>query len=369
MTRVDCQYFPECSGCQYIGEDIDIQREKKVQDLQKHISAFTRNSLLDIQWVSPGIFGLRDRLDFIWEDSRLGLYSSEKKQIIDLQQCGQLSPELTKWHQEFRQIKWPIKKGSLRLRVGPTGLKGVWLDFANEDIKMLLEEKKILENLLSKSIVEIGQKRKLLVATDKGLKLKDPEPHLWFESLFRNQKVSIFSYVGSFTQPSLKANQSLLSVISSWVESSGYKRASEFGSGIGNLSFTLLGWVDELHVYENDALSTTAFQKTLATYQEKFSQKKIHFHVGDYHARKAIQFSSEEVLMVNPPRAGLKDFLKTLEGSKERPQCLIYMSCFPESWAQDGAVLQQLGYRLDKVSILDQFPQTAHYEILSMWLL
>ncbi len=366
MTRVECQYFPACSGCQFIGEDIDNQKKKKLEDLRKYLSVFETESI-EIGWHSPGIFGLRDRLDFIWEDGRLGLYSFEKKQIINLESCGQLSAPLSAWYQEFRQLKWPIKKGSVRLRVGPRGIRGVWLDFANEDIKSLLDEKTLLEGLLSKAVVEIGQKRKILKSVDGQLKLREPEPQLWFESQFQGKAFPIFSYVGSFTQPSLKANQTLLGIMSKWVKQSGLKKASEFGGGIGNLSMMLLSWIDSLDVYESDALSIEAFKRSLQYYPEYFSQKKINFHVGDFHKEKELNFSEDEVLLVNPPRAGLKNFLESLNQSRRKPKCFIYMSCAPDTWARDGKVLKAIGYEIKNIEIVDQFPQTNHYEVISLW--
>jgi 23S rRNA (uracil1939-C5)-methyltransferase len=42
------------------------------------------------------------------------------------------------------------------------------------------------------------------------------------------------------------------------------------------------------------------------------------------------------------------------------------MSCYPESMMMDLQKLIQLGYALEKISIVDQFPQTAHYEVLAL---
>jgi 23S rRNA (uracil1939-C5)-methyltransferase len=367
MAQVECPYFPACTGCQFIGESIDWQKNKKVENLQKNLLTFHEG--LSIGWNSPGEFALRDRLDFILEDGRLGLYSSEKKQIIDLKSCGQLSPALASWYAEFRQFSWPIKKGSVRLRVGPTGLKGVWLDFANEDIKNLLDEKNLLEKLLSMAFVEIGQKRKSLKKINAELKLKDPEPQLWFESRFLDKILPIYSYVGSFTQPSFASNQMLLSIMSKWVQESGVSQASEFGSGIGNLSIMLLSHIKRLQVFENDTLSVEAFKKTLGSYPENFGSANIQFHLGDYQKKQSLEFSKDELLMLNPPRSGLKDFLESLRLSHEKPKTIIYMSCATDSWARDGAVLKNMDYDLKKLEIVDQFPQTSHYEVLSYWLL
>lgn len=364
--KAECVYFPYCTGCQHIGQDIESQKAFKMAHFKKQAEALLQDSNA-IGWISVGHFGLRDRLDFIYEQGRLGLYSTQKKKVIDLATCGQLSPNLSSWHHEFRKFKWPIKKGSIRLRISPDGQKGVWLDFANEDIKALLSEKILLSELMHQAVVEIGQKRKTLKNMNGELKLKDPEALPWFESIYLKQSIPLYCHIGSFTQPSLKANKALLTVLSDWVRDSGLKYASEFGSGIGNISVAILPHIIDLNVFENDALSVECFKKTLNSYPHFFSNNKINFHVGNYQKQKQIIFKNDEILVVNPPRSGLKEFLLTLKESLLKPKVLIYMSCFVESWAQDGKALSEMGYTLTKISLIDQFPQTDHYEILSYW--
>jgi 23S rRNA (uracil1939-C5)-methyltransferase len=362
----ECGFYPSCSGCQLIGKDYETQRLNKIADLSKRISTFDKSEI-SINWLTAGYFGIRDRFDFVWDNGRAGLYSHEQKQIVDIASCGQLSPVLAEWFLEFRKINWPIRKGSIRLRVGPDGNRGAWLDFANEDIKKLLDEKNILLDLLAKSVVEIGQKRKVLKLVGEELKLRDPESHIWFESWCGSEKVGLYSHIGSFTQPSIKANQVLLAELGGWVRESGLLRASEFGSGIGNLSVMLLGTVETLNIYESDTLSVEAFKKTLSSRPDLFSGKKINFNVGNFHKETSLDFISDEILLVNPPRSGLRDFVKTIGNSSSKPRAMIYMSCSPDSWTEDGTELMKLGYKLSKISIMDQFPQTSHYEVLSYW--
>lgn len=369
MAKISCTHFPRCTGCQFIGEEDTVQKETKIAQLSSLIQTFDLPPK-ELGWLSAGISGLRDRLDFVWENGQLGLYSNLEKKIIGIDFCSQLSPALNDWYQEFKKIQWPIKKGSIRLRVGPQGLKGAWLDFANLDIKMLLDEKTVLISLLKTgAVVEIGQKRKILKIEQDLLKLKDPESHLWFESLFQNQKVALFCHIASFTQPSMKANFLIVQQIQNWVSQSGLSKASEFGAGIGNLSLALLGQVESLRIFESDALSLECLKQTLDQSRELQNQfSKINFQVGDHQQKKKIEFERQEVLVVNPPRSGLMGFLETLKDSSEKPSELIYLSCSPTTWSTDGQKLKALGYQLKETFIVDQFPQTQHYEILSRWL-
>jgi 23S rRNA (uracil1939-C5)-methyltransferase len=68
-----------------------------------------------------------------------------------------------------------------------------------------------------------------------------------------------------------------------------------------------------------------------------------------------------DVVIVNPPRAGLHERVPALlEGASPRPRALLYVSCNPATLARDIARLPS--YRIASVLAFDMFPQTAHVE-------
>lgn len=69
-----------------------------------------------------------------------------------------------------------------------------------------------------------------------------------------------------------------------------------------------------------------------------------------------------EVVIVNPPRAGLDAGVTTILESSVRPGKLLYMSCDPGTLARD--IKRLPGYRVTSVQPYDMFPQTAHVEVV-----
>lgn len=69
-------------------------------------------------------------------------------------------------------------------------------------------------------------------------------------------------------------------------------------------------------------------------------------------------------LVLDPPRAGIapKTLLKTIALNADR---IIYISCNPSTQARDAQSLFEAGYRLDKFSLVDQFPHTGHIESIA----
>ena len=72
------------------------------------------------------------------------------------------------------------------------------------------------------------------------------------------------------------------------------------------------------------------------------------------------------LVVLDPPRAGLGVEGATLLG-RIGPERIVYVSCDPETLARDLAVLAAAGYGLERVTLVDLFPQTFHLETV-VWL-
>jgi 23S rRNA (uracil1939-C5)-methyltransferase len=69
-----------------------------------------------------------------------------------------------------------------------------------------------------------------------------------------------------------------------------------------------------------------------------------------------------EVVVLNPPRAGVDVRVTEALARAPRPRRVLYVSCDPATLARDVARLQ--GYRVTALEAFDMFPQTAHVETL-----
>lgn len=352
-----------CSGCQFLGQSLGEQKKIKTQKLNE-VLLLLNLSEAKTEFISPGDFALRDRLDFVIEDGRVGLANANTKKIHDLPSCGQLSPPLQSYYNEFRKISLPLRKGSFRLRVGPTGKRGAWLDFANQDIKQLLQQENSLRQLMKLGFVEIGQKGKSLVDKNGQLKLSEPQFKEWFSTRFQRKDFPLLSGVSSFTQPSIKANLRLGKELERHYGDRPFSKVIEFGGGIGNLSLIFLERSQSLQILEFDSLAVQALKENL---KRTGQSEKVEVLEGDFQKKKSLALKGSDLLILNPPRSGLGHFLNPLVDADEGPLEVFLMSCFLESWKKDAETLNKNGYRLYRVAIFDQFPQTQHFEILSFW--
>lgn len=70
-------------------------------------------------------------------------------------------------------------------------------------------------------------------------------------------------------------------------------------------------------------------------------------------------------VLLDPARAGALDCMPFI--AKLKPSHIVYVSCDPLTLARDSQLLLENGYKLDKLGLLDMFPQTGHMESMALF--
>ena len=73
-----------------------------------------------------------------------------------------------------------------------------------------------------------------------------------------------------------------------------------------------------------------------------------------------------DVVVLDPPRAGALEQVKQIALSK--PKKVVYVSCNPASFARDACELINSGYKMEKVTPVDQFVFSPHLEIVACFI-
>ena len=79
------------------------------------------------------------------------------------------------------------------------------------------------------------------------------------------------------------------------------------------------------------------------------------------------QFKNKiKTIILDPARAGIapKTLKKIINLNSDR---MVYVSCNPATQARDTEQLQEAGYAIKKISLVDQFPHTAHIETVVLF--
>ena len=72
-----------------------------------------------------------------------------------------------------------------------------------------------------------------------------------------------------------------------------------------------------------------------------------------------------DYIILDPPRDGIhpKALYKIIAYGVDH---MVYISCKPTSLARDLIILQEKGYKVEKVCAVDMFPQTVHVECVTL---
>jgi 23S rRNA (uracil1939-C5)-methyltransferase len=216
----------------------------------------------------------------------------------------------------------------------------------------------------------MGQRRKVVFEDDEGrMRLGDPQPKPWFQTYLGKdlRPFPIQCSIGDFTQPSMRSNQDMVRLVFEALGDVQMGIGVEFGAGVGNFTVPLASVAKLIHVFEIDPYAIKNLEHNLSSAQLR---DRVQIHQGAFHTQQSMQdFAWDHVdfIFVDPPRSGVGAFLQGLDSipDTKKPERVIYVSCFLDSYINDVPRLVRMGYRPQKVTLLDQFPQSPHFEIVS----
>ncbi|MFT5445847.1 MAG: 23S rRNA (uracil1939-C5)-methyltransferase [Gammaproteobacteria bacterium] len=101
-------------------------------------------------------------------------------------------------------------------------------------------------------------------------------------------------------------------------------------------------------------------------------QSSARFHNGDlFQADIARQFIAQGAakVLLDPPRSGAEAVVAAIgEAGGAAPQRIVYVSCNPATLARDaGALVNEHGYQMREVRVVDMFPHTNHLEAMAIF--
>lgn len=361
--KLVCRYLPICRGCPLGRFDFETQQSIKKKKFFDRLNSDLLAGITDstrFEYVFPVFDNYRVRSDFIYLDGRMGWYD-DKKQFFSVESCSLHDSKLTELIQLTSRNPLLIKKGSLRFRVGPNNLKGIWLDLANLDIKQLLDTPCSLDFFFDNDIVlEMGQKgKRVLRAEDNTYRFMDPKPLPWFETRFREQSVPLYSLISSFTQTNPRLNIQMIQIIGEMLGRTSFDEAVEFGCGVGNFTAFLSEISRHVVVIENDFRNLIPLRKNIELFGIK-DRVQVYEKLSFFQASGHLT-SNKRLYLVNPSRSGVGSLFDIPIKSDH----VLYISCHLESFVADSKKLVDQGFIIEKTVLYDQFPHSEHFEIIT----
>ncbi len=165
--------------------------------------------------------------------------------------------------------------------------------------------------------------------------------------------------IDSFLQPTGQGEERLQDGVREAVN--GAKRIADLFAGCGTFTFSLARTAS-VHAVDSDALALAAL---LAAARKGRQLKPVTVETRNLFKRPLAgkELDQFEAVVIDPPRRGALSQVKTLAASRVRR--VAYVSCNPDTFAQDARILVDGGFRASWVRPVDQFLWSSHIELVA----
>lgn len=304
-----CPFFGICGGCQYNFLSKNYRKEK--------LAVLPKIPLTDKPiWGSAGV---RRRADFAFVDGHFGFYKSHSKDIIDINECPNLLPEINAILPSVEKLPW-TGSGSVLITQCENGtdinINSV-VAFCSADFRNAVAK-------LPASIIRVTWNNKEI--------RKYANPEIKF-----NDKVIKYPS-NAFLQPSMETEQILRDLVVKYTKND--NKVVDLFCGLGNFTFVTnaIGFDIVGNGIERDLFKKPLSAKNLNQY---------------------------DVVIMDPPRAGA--MVQSKELAKSDVKRVIYVSCNPNTFVRDMEILGRGGYKLTVAIPVDQFVGSNHWEIFGVF--
>jgi len=168
-----------------------------------------------------------------------------------------------------------------------------------------------------------------------------------------------------FIQVHNEVNQKMVQQAIEWLQLEEKHKVLDLFCGLGNFSLPIAKHVSSVLGIEGDEQLVERARHNA----DKNNITNIQFKKEDlFAAEKSCKWMNAgwDIVVIDPPRAGAKEVVELL--SNINPSCVLYISCHPGTLARDADILvNKLGYKLEKVSVLNMFPHTGHIETMALF--
>lgn len=167
-----------------------------------------------------------------------------------------------------------------------------------------------------------------------------------------------------FTQINPEINRAMIAQAMAWLDLQADHRVLDLFCGIGNFSLPIAQKVKELVGIEGEEGLVRQAGENAA----RNGIENSRFYTFDLREDPSdrVWFGQYDRVLIDPPRSGAEVVVPWLAASGVKH--LVYVSCQPASLARDaGMLVNEQGFRLAKLGVMDMFPHTAHVESMALF--
>jgi 23S rRNA (uracil1939-C5)-methyltransferase len=342
-----CAVFDRCGGCPWQTVPAGAQRAALEAHVHRVLGrAAVRQAgepprLLPIVHTPPDR-GWRSTVRLHWADGRLGFRAAGSHELVDIDGCPVVTPEVQALLDDVRAGLLPGLKGegTLRLTAAPGAASGtVALEPAATGLATGVEA--------------------FVTASDRchGAVLLEPgrRARAFGDPVNRFGAARVPHPAASFVQAHQPGNARLVGAVLAAV---GPGPVLELFAGSGNFTLPLAAAGVRVSAVEGDAAAAARLRD-----EARFRNLSEGLSVECADAARPPR-GAWPTLLLDPPRAGFRGVPWVAD--RIGAHRIVYVSCDPATLARDVEALVAAGWRLEEAVPFDLFPHTGHVEVLAV---
>ena len=322
-----CEHYGKCGGCQY--QHISYERQVELKKLQLREVLGRIGGIENIPEItkvvsSPNAYNYRNKITLNprkLDDNHLvyGYRDADNKYLIEISECPLAKEEVNELIPLIKRTPWG-RKNSRRDKPKSASLRATADD---------------------EPIIYYG-------SAPKGMP--------WRKEHINGQEFRV--PLGSFYQINPEVAEELFNTVVEWTSEIPVPRVVDAFCGAGFLSVG----IEDKHIIgvEIDEASIDAAHHNAL----QWGVKSSNYIAGDANRlmNKHLKNKGDSTLLIlDPPRNGCGEYsIKSIKA--HLPAWILYVSCDPATLARDLKEICADNYEIEKLALLDMFPQTSHFE-------
>jgi 23S rRNA (uracil1939-C5)-methyltransferase len=309
---------------------------------------------------SPLAYGYRVRVQLKGNRGRIGYYEERSHRIIPIDHCPIAHPlinQIIRLLQESPSLFSSVNE--IEVNVSPEEGRGILIlhpfDSApgmERDIADFLRRHSLLKGV---AVVRKGR-LDLLGETDLAFTVS-------FQKKGDPKEVRLRTSPQSFFQIHPEQNQKLIQTVIDYGALEQGERVLDLYAGIGNFTIPIASTTPDVTGIEESRTSVMdARNNARANRMEGclFIRGRVEDVLKSGRAEKT------DVILLDPPRSGCKEIVPYVVDLV--PKRIVYVSCDPTTFSRDLGLFGKSGYTLERLTLIDLFPQTYHMEVVALLL-
>jgi 23S rRNA (uracil1939-C5)-methyltransferase len=363
-----CPHYLTCGGCaqQHISHAVQIQtKQKSLLEQLLHFGSVQPKQLLE-PLIGP-IWGYRTKarlgVRFVIKKDKVlvGFREKQKSYLADIDSCAILHPSIGNLINALKEFIQTLSGydqiAQLEVAVGDDQLALIFRNLATLPPQDLTK------------LINFAQQHNFHLYLQPG----GPETvaKIWpadnTERLYYSVPECDLNYAfhpTDFTQINPAINRKMILQALDLLEVNSTDTVLDLFCGLGNFTLPLAQRAAKVTGVEgSEAMVLRGYENA-----KRNNISNVEFFAADLSKDQTVASWAQQQytkILLDPPRSGALEILPLV--AKIAAQQIVYVSCNPATLARDcGILVNEYGYKLQKVGIIDMFPHTMHVESMAL---